>query len=229
MSSPGADLLRRDLLREVSVLVVTASGEDGDGAAGPDGEAVFETCSGLGADMRLHRASGGDLAMPDVTAAGRDAFAGQDVVAHGREALAGRSAPELEALAVDVGLDVLVIDGQALFMAAGLDGCLDGAWQATHTVVNRAFLTAAAGEPGGGRIVYLAPRPSAGPEADAARAGLENLARTLSIEWARYGVTVVTIAPGDATAPGEAATLAAYLASAAGAYFSGCQLDLRGP
>ena len=38
---------------------------------------------------------------------------------------------------------------------------------------------------GGGRIVYLAPPPDAGEHADAARAGLENLARTLSIEWAR--------------------------------------------
>ncbi len=64
--------------------------------------------------------------------------------------------------------------------------------------------------------------------AKAARAGAENLARTLSVEWARHEITVVTIALGDVTAPGEAAALTAYLASPAGAYFSGCQLDLRG-
>lgn len=132
-----------------------------------------------------------------------------------------------ETLPEDAG--VLVLDGPALFERDGLSGCLASAWQATHAIVNRAFLAAPEGEPAGGRIVYLAPRPGAGPEADAARAGLENLARTLSIEWARHSITTVTIAPSDATTPGEAAGLAAYLASPAGAYFSGCQLDLRGP
>ena len=122
------------------------------------------------------------------------------------------------------GLDMLVVDGAALFAAGGLGACLEGAWQATAAVVNGAFL------PGvrGGRIVYLAPAPGVGEQADAARAGLENLARTLSIEWARHEITVVTIALGESTAPGEAATLTAYLASPAGAYFSGCLLDLRG-
>lgn len=121
-------------------------------------------------------------------------------------------------------VDVLVVDGDALFGRGGLDGCMAGAWGATRVVASAAFL------PGGrgGRIVYLAPSPGAGGHADAARAGLENLARTLSIEWARHAITLVTIALGDATAPGEAAALTAYLASPAGAYFSGCLLDLRG-
>ena len=122
------------------------------------------------------------------------------------------------------GVDVLVVDGVALFAAGGLGGCLEGAWEATRAVVNDAFLPAARG----GRIVYLAPAPGAGEQAEAARAGLENLARTLSVEWARHRITVVTIALGDTTAPGEAAALTAYLASPAGAYFSGCLLDLRG-
>jgi hypothetical protein len=39
---------------------------------------------------------------------------------------------------------------------------------------------------------------------------------------------VVTIAPGTETGAGEVAALSAYLASPAGAYFSGCLLDLRG-
>ena len=73
------------------------------------------------------------------------------------------------------------------------------------------------------------PRPDAGEHAPAACAGLENLARTLSIEWARHGITTVTIAPGAETPAGEVAALTAYLASPAGAYFSGCLLDLRGP
>jgi NAD(P)-dependent dehydrogenase (short-subunit alcohol dehydrogenase family) len=122
-------------------------------------------------------------------------------------------------------VDMLVVDGAALFAPDGLRGCLAGAWDATRAVVNGAFLSGGRG----GRIVFLAPPPAAGPQSGAARAGLENLARTLSTEWARYGITVVTIAPGDATPACEVAALCAYLASPAGAYFSGCQLDLRGP
>lgn len=120
---------------------------------------------------------------------------------------------------------MLVVDGAGLFAAEGLHECLAGAWDATRAVVNGAFL------PGGrgGRIVYLAPPPAAGPQSNAARAGLENLARTLSTEWARYGITAVTIAPGEETHAGEVAALCAYLASPAGSYFSGCLLDLRGP
>lgn len=121
-------------------------------------------------------------------------------------------------------IDVLVVDGAALFASGGLGACLEGAWEATAVVVNGAFLPAARR----GRIVYLAPAPGAGEQADAARAGLENLARTLSVEWARHEITTVTIALGDSTGPGEVGALVAYLASPAGAYFSGCQLDLRG-
>jgi citronellol/citronellal dehydrogenase len=148
------------------------------------------------------------------------------------------------------GIDLLVVDGAALFAQglapsgdghAALRACLDAAWSATRASVNHAFLAPVAGErrrganpaeapaaARGGRVVYLAPAPDAGEYADAARAGLENLARTLSIEWARYAITTVTIAPGSQTAAGEVAALVAYLASPGGAYFSGCLLDLRG-
>ncbi len=147
-------------------------------------------------------------------------------VAEGTEQLGARvrTSASHEILVEPGGLDVLVLDGAALFASGGLHTCLDSAWNATSAVVNGAFLPVA--HPG--RIVYLAPAPGAGERADAARAGLENLARTLSVEWARHGITVVTIALGDATSPGEAAALTAYLASPAGAYFSGAQLDLRG-
>ncbi len=124
-------------------------------------------------------------------------------------------------------LDLLVLDGAGLFNDGdprALGTCLQATWNVTRAVVNRAFLPADRA----GRIVYLAPAPDAGIHADAARAGLENLARTLSIEWARYGITTVTIAAGEATTAGEVAALTAYLASPAGAYFSGCLFDLRG-
>jgi NAD(P)-dependent dehydrogenase (short-subunit alcohol dehydrogenase family) len=113
-------------------------------------------------------------------------------------------------------------DGSGNGEAAQLAACLLGAWTVTRSVFNLAFLPAGRG----GRIVYLAPASAAGEQAEAARAGLENLSRTLSIEWARHGVTAVTIAPGATTTPGEVAALVAYLASPAGAYFSGCLLDL---
>jgi NAD(P)-dependent dehydrogenase (short-subunit alcohol dehydrogenase family) len=103
--------------------------------------------------------------------------------------------------------------------------CLQESWSVTRAAANVALL------PGGqgGRIVYLAPRPLSGPHAGAACAGLENLARTLSIEWSRHMITTVAIAPGDGTSAEEVAALTAYLASPAGDYFSGCLLDLSGP
>ena len=59
-----------------------------------------------------------------------------------------------------------------------------------------------------------------------ARAGLENLARTLSIEWARFGIRTVAILPGDGDQPAEVAELVAFLASPAGDYYSGCHFRM---
>jgi NAD(P)-dependent dehydrogenase (short-subunit alcohol dehydrogenase family) len=188
MSVSTAQLLVPDLLRERSILVVTAPSD----ATGSPGESSF----------------------------GR-------VVAQGAERLGARvrtSTPADVVLAEPEEVDMLVVDGAALFAASGLGACLEGAWETTRAVVNDVFLPDARG----GRIVYLAPAPGAGEQAHAARAGLENLARTLSVEWARHEITTVTIALGDTTTPGEAAALTAYLASPAGAYFSGCLLELCG-
>jgi len=141
------------------------------------------------------------------------------------------------ALADGASIELLVVDSASVFARAiqhdgsardALRDCLDSSWNATRVVANAAFMP----DPRGGRIVYLAPPADAGEHADAARAGLENLARTLSIEWARHGITLVAIAPGAESVgvdvAGEVAALTAYLASPAGAYFSGCVLDLRG-
>jgi NAD(P)-dependent dehydrogenase (short-subunit alcohol dehydrogenase family) len=163
------------------------------------GAAVIEACTELGA--RVH------VCAPDV---GEEAVVDEMVTA---------------AVAEIGSLDLLVVDGAGLFALGGLRACLDTTWNVTRAVVNRVFLPAEHD----GRIVYLAPVAGAGEHADAARAGLENLSRTLSIEWARHGITLVTIAPGEATTAGEVAALTAYLASSAGTYFSGCLLDLRGP
>jgi NAD(P)-dependent dehydrogenase (short-subunit alcohol dehydrogenase family) len=116
-------------------------------------------------------------------------------------------------------VDVLVWDGAAAFAsAAGVEAvraALDGAWLAIEPVAKTPML-----------ILLLAPPPG-DAHAEAARAGLENLARTLSIEWARLEIRPVAIHPGAATPAGEVAELAAFLASPAGAYYSGCRFDLR--
>jgi hypothetical protein len=116
-------------------------------------------------------------------------------------------------------VDVLVVDAAALFAAAaGVDAvraALDGAWAAIQP------------RSAGPKLIVLLAPPPGDAHGEAARAGLENLARTLSIEWARNEVRPVAIHPGDRTAAEEVAELAAFLASAAGAYYSGCRFDLR--
>jgi hypothetical protein len=114
------------------------------------------------------------------------------------------------------GTDVVVWDGASL---AGPRDVLDGAWLALRPNA-RTMIDA-----GGGKLVLIAPVP-ADAAAEAARAGIENLARTLSIEWARYGIRTAALLPGAATAAEEVAELAAFLASRAGDYYSGCRFDL---
>jgi NAD(P)-dependent dehydrogenase (short-subunit alcohol dehydrogenase family) len=200
----ASKLLRPGLLDGTHVLVAAAASAQA--VAAPDGgtpfgAAVASTCAGVGARVSAWRP--GDSVAADV--------------------------------------DLLVVDGAAPFAAASAqegqaDGprdalreCLDGAWEATRAVANAAFI----GAERPGRVVYVAPVSSAGSarcaaHSDAARAGLENLARTLSIEWARYAITLVTIAPGDCTSADDVAAVTAFLASSAGAYYSGCLFDLRG-
>jgi NAD(P)-dependent dehydrogenase (short-subunit alcohol dehydrogenase family) len=135
--------------------------------------------------------------------------------------------PAVTAAAQALGaVDVLVCDGAQPFVIAGgglpaLRSALDGAWNAARAVTNATLRPA-----GGGKLVLLAPPPGAGEHAGALAAALENLARTLSVEWARYGIRPTAILPGDATTEAEVGLLAAYLASAAGDYFSGCAFRL---
>lgn len=121
-------------------------------------------------------------------------------------------------------LSGLVVDAGASFGGGGPDGlrvALDTAWLAARAVAAGALIPARAG-----RLVFVAPRPDAGPLAEAARAALENLARTLSVEWARFEVTTVVIAPGSRTSEQELGALVCFLLSGAGGYFTGCRFDL---
>jgi len=255
MSTFAAELLHPDLLRDVSILVVTAPAPAAEHPAveHPTGEqlpaesfsqAVCAACEQLGGQVRVHAyvrdmdddESSMDKAVMAVVPAADTGPAADAVpvpaadAAPAADAVPAAYSTSAAASGLEPGrIDMLVVDGAGLFASGGLNACLHDAWDATRAVVNLAFLPARRG----GRIVYLAPAPGAdrseiGEQTEPARAGLENLARTLSIEWARRAINVVTIALGDATTPGEAAALTAYLASPAGAYFSGCLFDLRG-
>jgi NAD(P)-dependent dehydrogenase (short-subunit alcohol dehydrogenase family) len=203
MARALADLLRVNLL-EGQVVAVAGAG------AGGIGLAVTAACAALGA------------ATPALDAPLLD----EEAVTRAAAAL-GR-------------VDTLACDAAGPFVAAGggLGGLrvgLDGAWNATRAVANAAWRPAAGGSeaagaspPAGGKLVLLAPRPGAGAHAGALAAALENLARTLSVEWARYGIRTSAILPGDGASDEELATLAAYLASAAGDYYSGCVFTLCG-
>jgi len=125
-------------------------------------------------------------------------------------------------------LDTLVIDAAGRFAAAPPDGlaplraAADDAWVAARAAATAVMIDTT----GGGKIVLLAPAPDAGPHAEATRAALENMARTLSIEWARYDIRVTAIHPHASTPLADVAALVAYLASPAGDYFSGCVFSL---
>lgn len=124
-------------------------------------------------------------------------------------------------------LDALVHDAASGFADGGHDAVLrtmEEAWTAVREVAVGAMIDG----PGSGKVVLLGPRPGAGPYATAARAALENLVRTLSVEWARHNVTAVMVAPGAGTGETELAELTCFLCSRAGDYFSGCRIDLRG-
>ena len=88
---------------------------------------------------------------------------------------------------------------------------VEGTWFLTHAVATKAMIP----DSRGGKIVNVAPTDST------VRAALENLARVLSIEWARFDIKLTAIAPGEAQ---ETAWLAAFLASPAGDYVSGAVL-----
>jgi NAD(P)-dependent dehydrogenase (short-subunit alcohol dehydrogenase family) len=208
-----SELLRPGLLEDVSLLLAGVPASAAESASSLLGGTVAEICSELGARV-VHCRTISDESEP-IAEAELDAQVASAVEQAGR-------------------IDLLAVDGAALFdrgFARGGDGhaalrtCMDAAWNVTRATVNQAFLQVPESR---GRVIFLAPSPAAGEHAAAACAGLENLARTLSIEWARYQITTVAIAPGVRTSAEEVAALVAYLASPAGAYFSGCLLDLRG-
>ncbi|MET0601405.1 MAG: hypothetical protein ABW167_05390 [Baekduia sp.] len=139
-----------------------------------------------------------------------------------------------DAVAVAVGalghIDVLVVDAASAFVAAGggmagLRRAVDDGWNVVRAVVNASWVTEGEredGSAGGGKVVFLAPAADAGEHANAVGAALENAARTLSVEWARFGVRITAVRPREGASADERAELVAFLASPAGDYFTGC-------
>jgi NAD(P)-dependent dehydrogenase (short-subunit alcohol dehydrogenase family) len=218
----ATEMLRPGLLAGVSVVLARETREAAWGRRVGLTATVPAACTGLGASVfECGLLVTGRIEADDVTSA--------ESVAQALEELG-----EVSLLLVDSassfapgrGADGTSAEGQPSdgVGASALVGALEASWRVTQAVANAAFIERGVA----GRIVYIAPPPDGGTHAEAARAGLENLARTLSVEWARYAITLVTIAPGEFTSSAEVAAVTAYLASPAGAYFSGCQLDLRG-
>jgi citronellol/citronellal dehydrogenase len=130
---------------------------------------------------------------------------------------------------------------------------VQGTWQMTHAAATKAFIPQ-----GEGKVISITVSPHMGfpgmVHTGAARAAVENMTRTLSVEWARFGTRLVAVAIGQfdtetlrtkypkaivenvaGTVPlgrlgteEEMAWLMAYLASPAGDFFSGCVVTLDG-
>jgi len=128
-----------------------------------------------------------------------------------------------------------------------------GTWLMTHAAATKAFIPQ-----GGGKVLSVTLSPHNGMpgmvHSGAARAAVENMMRTLSIEWARFGIRLVSLAAGQfgtdtmrtkypkevvEAVPGtiplgrlgteeEWGWLVAYLASPAGDFFSGTTITLDG-
>jgi citronellol/citronellal dehydrogenase len=130
---------------------------------------------------------------------------------------------------------------------------VQGTWQMTHAAATKAFIPQA-----GGKVVSVTLSPHHGMpgmvHSGAARAAVENMMRTLSVEWARFGITLCAVAAGQFDTevlrtkyprevsenvartvplgrlgtPEEMAWLIAFLASPAGDFLSGAVLTIDG-
>jgi NAD(P)-dependent dehydrogenase (short-subunit alcohol dehydrogenase family) len=152
----------------------------------------------------------------------------EPAAAHG--AVGGEARPEAAAdnpAATCAPLNALVFDAAGPFGPGGRAGLMAVLERCWASVIEVADALIAAPVPAG-KIVFIAPRPDAGELAGSARAALENLARSISVEWARHPVTACALWPGAATSAGELSELVCFLLSPAGDYFSGCRFGLGG-
>src|ERR1700704_2876474 len=73
---------------------------------------------------------------------------------------------------------------------------VQGTWLMTHAAATKAFIPQ-----GGGKVLSVTLSPHNGMpgmvHSGAARAAVENMMRTLATEWARFGITLCALAPGQ--------------------------------
>lgn len=130
---------------------------------------------------------------------------------------------------------------------------VQGTWQMTHAAATKAFIPQ-----GSGKVVSVTLSPHNGmpgmAHSGAARAAVENMMRTLAIEWARFDIKLCAVAAGQFDTevlrtkyppqvsqnvartiplqrlgtPEEMAWMIAYLASPAGDFLSGCVITIDG-
>jgi len=130
---------------------------------------------------------------------------------------------------------------------------VQGTWQMTHAAATKAFIPQRSG-----KVVSVTLSPHNGmpgmAHSGAARAAVENMMRTLAIEWARFDIKLCAIAAGQFDTevlrtkyprqvsenvartiplqrlgtPDEMAWMIAYLASPAGDFLSGCVITIDG-
>jgi citronellol/citronellal dehydrogenase len=161
-------------------------------------------------------------------------------------------------------LDVLVNNAGGQFLAPAetitpkgfrtvIDLNVQGTWLMTHAAATKAFIPQ-----GGGKVLSVTLSPHHGMpgmvHSGAARAAVENMMRTLAVEWARFGIKTCALAAGQfatetlltkypqvvvdnlersipigrAGRAEEMAWLVAYLASPAGDFFSGTTITIDG-
>jgi NAD(P)-dependent dehydrogenase (short-subunit alcohol dehydrogenase family) len=125
------------------------------------------------------------------------------------------------------GLEAVVVDCASVFGSGvdrGMGAALDLGWRFA-----RAAAVAAMIDHGGGTVALLAPESGSGDPAAAAVAdGLENAARGLGVEWARFDIRVVSICPAPGSRSADVEALVALLCSDSGTYLSGCRLQPGG-
>jgi citronellol/citronellal dehydrogenase len=161
-------------------------------------------------------------------------------------------------------VDVLVNNAGGQFMSPAesitpkgfrtvIDLNVQGTWQMTHAAATKAFIPQRSG-----KVVSVTLSPHNGMpgmvHSGAARAAVENMMRTLAIEWARFDIRLCAVAAGQFDTevirtkyppqvsenvartiplqrlgtPQEMAWMIAYLASPAGDFLSGCVITIDG-
>jgi citronellol/citronellal dehydrogenase len=161
-------------------------------------------------------------------------------------------------------LDVLVNNAGGQFMSPAeaitpkgfrtvIELNVQGTWLMTHAAATKAFIPQQ-----GGKVLSVTLSPHNGmpgmAHSGAARAAVENMMRTLAIEWSRFNIKLCSLAAGQfgtetlrtkypkvvvdnversvplgrVGEPEEMAWLVAYLASPAGDFFSGTTITIDG-